>query len=184
MLPKLWTSGTLLVRTLGVSALFLVGVGALPQVVGQYLPKNSVEKARAAGPKGLSCNAPSSLRMLNAAPPGVMFAHIDLGPKIIVQTHHDAIAGPYHRGWREIGLMMTTWQQEPAQARSAIEARSDYLLIWDDARFSRRTADQRRLANSLKRDVPDWLEPVELPEKAPFRLFRVKGSESSPAARR
>lgn len=179
-MPRLWKSKNVLVRTFGVSALFLVGIGALPQVIGQYMPKNAVEKARAnASPRVASCNAPSSLKMLDAAPPGVIFAHIDLGPKIIVQTHHDATSGPYHRGWREIGAMMMTWQREPEEARAAIEERADYLLICDDDRFSRRTAQQRRLANSLKKDVPAWLEPIELPERAPFRLYRVGGAGSS-----
>ncbi len=184
-MPKFWNSGNVIVRTLGVSALFSVGIGALPQVIGQYMPKNAVEKARATTPPtSLSCNAPSSLRMLNAAEPGVMFAHIDLGPKILVQTHHDATSGPYHRGWREIGVMMRTWQAEPEEARAAIEQRADYLLICDDARYSRRTAQQRRLANSLKREVPGWLEPVELPERAPFRLYRVRAPENSSPDRR
>ena len=178
-MPRLWNSGNVLVRTLGVSALFLVGIGALPQLIGQYLPKNAVEKARVNAPRGLSCNAPGTLKMLDAAPPGVIFAHIDLGPKIIVQTHHDATSGPYHRGWREIGVMMRTWQSEPEAARAAISERADYLLICDDARFSRRTVQQRRLANSLKQEVPDWLEPVEMPERAPFRLYRVRGAGNS-----
>ncbi|WP_265569296.1 AcrB/AcrD/AcrF family protein [Sphingomicrobium lutaoense] len=180
LLPRLSASGSLLVRTLGVAALVVIGLGALPSIVAQYVPKNEVQKALANSKRITPCTANRALEPLGEVPPGLMFVHIDLGPRLIVMTPHDAITGPYHRNHQAIGDVLTALSSPPEQARPIIDRYgADYLLICDDNKAQQRTRARRRLADALERQVPDWLEPVDLPEESPFRLFRVKGSESS-----
>src|SRR3546814_15757882 len=44
-----------------------------------------------------TCPTIPSLKPLDRLPPQVVFTFVDLGPRLITVTHHDAIAGPYHR---------------------------------------------------------------------------------------
>ena len=37
------------------------------------------------------------LRPVALQPKGIVFTFVDLGPRLITVTHHDAITGPYHR---------------------------------------------------------------------------------------
>ncbi|WP_260482881.1 AcrB/AcrD/AcrF family protein [Sphingomicrobium flavum] len=182
LLPTLSGSRNILARTVGVALLVVIGMGALPTILADYLPQNRVEKAAAAAPvkPGLNCVAGKALEPLNALPKGLIFAHIDLGPRLIVMTHHDAITGPYHRNHQAIGDVLTALGSVPSEAQPIIARyRPDYLLICDDAKAERRASSRRRLADGLTRGVPDWLEPVVLPDNSPFRLYRLRGSESS-----
>src|SRR3546814_14497419 len=44
-----------------------------------------------------TCPTIPSLKPLDRLPPQVVFTFVDLRPRLITVTHHDAIAGPSHR---------------------------------------------------------------------------------------
>jgi hypothetical protein len=55
---------------------------------------------------------------------------VDLGPRLITVTHHDAVAGPYHRNGRDIIDVMRAFRGSAENARATIERRRiDYVLI-------------------------------------------------------
>jgi hypothetical protein len=103
-------------------------------------------------------------------------AFIDLGPHILVHTHHDVAAGPYHRLSRGI-IDVYEFFSSPAQVARPIAARRaiDYVVFCSRAatpRFAGGLAPDA-LWNVLTRaEVPDWLEPV--PETSqPLQIYRV-----------
>ena len=79
------------------------------------------------------CPSLAALAPINRQPKGMIFTFIDLGPRLIVATHHDAIGGPYHRNDKAIADVMKAFRGDEAQAHRIIdEYRSDYLLICPD----------------------------------------------------
>lgn len=124
------------------------------------------------------CPSLAALAPINAQPRGTIFTFIDLGPRLIVATRHDAIGGPYHRNDRAIADVMKAFRGDEAQARQIItEYRSDYLLICPDmstATIFMSEAPRGFYGQLVRGKVPGWLEPVELPKNSPFRMWKVK----------
>ena len=59
----------------------------------------------------------------------MIFSFIDFGPRLITVTHHDAVAGPYHRNGQQIADVMNAWRGSADQAHRLIaKYRSDYVL--------------------------------------------------------
>ena len=76
------------------------------------------------------CPSLAALAPIQRQPKGMIFTFIDLGPRLIVATHHDAVGGPYHRNDQAIADVMKAFRGDEAQAHRIIrEYRSDYLLI-------------------------------------------------------
>ena len=143
--------------------------------------------------KGLPPNIPVADRMpvpasrssvggsppINRQPKGTVFSFIDLGPRLIVATHHNAIGGPYHRNDRAIADVMKAFRGDETQAhRIVAEYRSDYVLICPDmstATIFMSEAPGGFYGQLVRGKVPPWLQPVELPKDSPFIMWKVVG---------
>jgi hypothetical protein len=171
--PKLWKH---------VAAIFLIllAFGAAVPVAMKLVPNErpSAMRTRVAVANKL-CPSMAALAPINAQPRGTVFSFIDLGPRLIVATHHDAIGGPYHRNDTAIADVMKAFRGEEAQAHRIItEYRSDYLLVCPD--MSTATIFMTEARNGfygqlMANKVPNWLEPVALPKDSPFKMWRVVG---------
>jgi len=121
----------------------------------------------------------AALAPINAQPKGTVFTFIDLGPRLIVATHHDAIGGPYHRNDRAIADVMKAFRgDEPQAHRIVAEYRSDYVLVCPDmstATIFMSEAPGGFYGQLVRGKVPAWLQPVELPKDSPFKMWRVVG---------
>jgi len=111
-------------------------------------------------------------------PRGIVFSFVDLGPRIISVTKHDAIAGPYHRNDRAIADVMNAFRGDEAQARRIIagDYGSHYLLVCPN--MSTATIFQSETPNGfymqlVRGRVPGWLIPVDLGPNSPFLMWRV-----------
>lgn len=169
-------------RVLGPVLAFLLFSGLFAGFVSPYLPTGPAAKAKKpgldrVGRANAACARFSSLHPLNDFAPAIMFTHVDLGPRLITLTHHDAIAGPYHRNGQAI-LDVHHAFTGPAEAFRPIAARhrATYLLVCPD--MSETTVYRSRNPNGFfaqlyRGKVPNWLEPVTLPAKSPFKLWRI-----------
>jgi hypothetical protein len=103
---------------------------------------------------------------------------VDLGPRLITVTHHDAVAGPYHRNQRAIVDVMKSFRGTPEYARQVVARRGvDYVLICPG--MSESTLYGSAAPNGFYRQlargqVPPWLERVPLPKDSPFKMWRVR----------
>ena len=60
----------------------------------------------------------------------MVMTFVDLGPRLITVTHHDAITGPYHRNAQQIVDVMQAFRGTPDHARATAERyHADYVLI-------------------------------------------------------
>ena len=180
LIPRLQASGSAVVRVLGtVAVLVLAGSGLTAGLILPYLP---VEKAgkhtqivnRASG----YCPTMSALSPLNRYPAATVFSFVDLGPRIITITHHDAVAGPYHRNGDAILDVQHAFSGSPDNFR-AIAKRHGATLLLVCPNMAESTVYRARSPGGFydqlahRKDF-DWLEPLPLPAKSPLRLWRIR----------
>ncbi|MCP1469949.1 hypothetical protein J3E64_001636 [Sphingobium sp. OAS761] len=123
-----------------------------------------------------NCRAAAVLAPLRALPPATLFAPIDLGPDILVQTRHRVVATAHHRNAAGITAVIEGFVDAPPAARAVIGRTSAAYVVTCDGLTEMRLyadADRQGLAAMLARGrVPGWLEP--LPGRGPLRLYRIR----------
>jgi hypothetical protein len=119
------------------------------------------------------------MRPVALQPRGVVFTFIDLGPRLITVTHHDAIAGPYHRNGQAIADVMNAFRgSEPQAHRLITKYHSTYLLTCPKSSTTTIFLSETPKGFYAQLDagkVPKWLAPVQLPKDSPFKMWRVVG---------
>jgi hypothetical protein len=180
LLPIAWNLKSTVVRVVAATAVVVVGAGALAQFAFTFVPpQKTTARDRAIGRANGLCASMWGLRPVALQPKGIVFTFVDLGPRLIAVTHHDAIIGPYHRNGQQIADVMNAFRGNADQAHRLItKYRSNYLLICPmsstttifmaEAPGGFYTQLQRGL-------VPGWLAPVQLPKDSPYRMWRVVG---------
>jgi hypothetical protein len=102
---------------------------------------------------------------------------VDLGPRLITLTHHDAIAGPYHRNGQQIVDVMNFWRGSAVQAHEiASKYHANYVLSCPDSSTTtifEAEAPRGFYVQLQHGQVPNWLSPVSLPKDSPYRMWRV-----------
>ena len=179
LVPLLVRRGPLWLR-IGVAVLAFAGVGIAAS--GVKMPWANKAAGKAGSDKvrqaNIACTRTSQLRTLDAIPAATMFTQVDLGPRLIVVTHHNAVAGPYHRNGQAI-LDVHHAFTGPADGFRPIAARhkASYLLLCPnmaETTVYRSHNPAGFYAQLAKGQVPDWLEPVELPEGSPYKLWKIR----------
>jgi len=109
----------------------------------------------------------------------MIFTFIDLGPRLIVATHHDAVGGPYHRNDKMIADVMNAFRGDEQQAHRIIgEYRSTYVLIcpyMSTATIFMSETPKGFYGQLAKGNVPGWLQPVDLGPNSPYLMWKVVG---------
>ncbi len=168
------------VAAIGLLFLALTGTGA-SWIQGALAARGAPPSARAEAVRraGARCPAIGNIARLNAVPAARMMTFVDLGPRLIVATHHSAVAGPYHRNGRAILDVHHFFGGPLAGARAIARRRGvRYVLICPDLAES--TFYLSRNPNGMYARLaadrpPGWLAPVPLAKGSPFKLFRVVG---------
>ena len=168
--PVLRIAGTLVVAG--------IGLGAIVPAAMTFAPaKKQTARDVAIGRANRQCNSLAGLRAIAQQPKGMVFTFVDLGPRVITVTHHNAVIGPYHRNGEQIADIMKTFRGSEANARATLaKYRADYLLICPMSSTTTifMAAAPKGFYGQLHRgQVPSWLQPVELPKDSPFRMWRV-----------
>ena len=180
LVPVLWRLRPVPLAVIATAVLVVIGAGAAAQFVWQFIPEEKATPAqRAIGKANALCASLWGLRPVALQPKGTVFTFVDLGPRLITVTHHDAIAGPYHRNWRQIVDVMNAFRGSPEQAHQLIgKYHSNYLLTCP---YSSTTtifmseAPKGFYAQLQAGKVPSWLQPVQLPTDSPFKMWKVVG---------
>ena len=180
LLPSVWTSKSSLVRVLGATLVFVVGAGAaVPSVVRLIPEAKTSARDWQIGKANWFCGSLRGLGPIALQPKGVVFTFVDLGPRLITVTHHDSIAGPYHRNGEQIADVMNFWRGSADEAHAlAAKYRANYVLSCPNS--STTTIFQAEAPNGFyvqlqNGKVPTWLTPVTLPKDSPFRMWKVVG---------
>jgi hypothetical protein len=171
------TSRFMAVRVVGTVVLFLLASGLLPQQILTYFPPKPRPGMKVVNKANNLCPSLGALKPVAQVPKGQVLTFVDLGPRLIALTHHDAVAGPYHRNGQDIIDVMRTFRGTAEAARATIERRGiDYVLICPGLSESTVYSSQAKegfYMQLVRGNVPDWLRPVPLPAKSPYRMWRA-----------
>lgn len=180
LIPPMRRSSSVLVRVVGVVFAFLTFSGIGPYLLLGKLPLEETSARHKTIRKASgSCPTLHAMKPIAQLPATTIFTFVDLGPRLITVTHHSAIAGPYHRNGDAILDVHHAFDGTPENARKIIaKHKATLLLICPN--MPKSTLYSTRSLNGFyaqldKGKVPEWLEPVALPAKSPFKLWRVKG---------
>lgn len=191
IVPRTLGSGRMLVRVFGTAAAVVLLSGVFVGFVFTpfnvtlfgmplaYMPPDRPSKRvaivnRASG----LCPTIRALAPLDRLPPQTIFTFVDLGPRLITVTHHDAIAGPYHRNGAAILDVQHAFTGSPAQFRS-IAARHGATLLLTCPNMAESTVYRARAAGGFYDQLAqnrhfDWLEEIAMPKGSPLRLWRIR----------
>jgi hypothetical protein len=180
LVPYAWNSKSGAVRVLGTMVAVVIGVGAALPFVLNFIPEPKRTPYEAAiGKANYLCNSMWAYHPISLLPKGMIFTFIDFGPRLITVTHHDAVGGPYHRNGQQIADVMNAFRGDAGQAHRLIaKYRSSYLMICPNSSTTTifmSESPKGFYAQLQGGKVPAWLAPVKLPEKSPFKLWRVTG---------
>jgi hypothetical protein len=179
LVPWFLRRGSLLVRVFGSVIAFLLVSGLFTGLLLPWLPNGKPATGPdLVGQANAACARVSQLRVLNRVPAATFFTHVDMGPRLITVTHHNGVAGPYHRNGQAI-LDVHHAFTGPARGFRPIAARhqATYLLICPN--MAETTVYRSRSPNGFygqlsKGQVPNWLETVTLPKNSAFRLWKIR----------
>ena len=185
LVPPVWNwkygnigIGDFKVRVLAVFAVIVIGAGGAVPLILDYLPSQKRTKQEVAIDRANTlCNSLWGYHAVALQPRGVVFTFVDFGPRLIAVTHHDSIAGPYHRNGQQIADVMNAFRGNEAQAHALIaKYHSTYLLTCPNSSTTTifmSEAPKGFYAQLQRGQVPKWLSPVALPKDSPFRMWRV-----------
>jgi hypothetical protein len=183
VLARILGSRFMLVRVVGTVAAFLLVSGLLVQQAARLLPQPVRPGMKAVNTANATCPSLYALRPVAQVPRGQVLTFVDLGPRLITVTHHDAVAGPYHRNARDIIDVQRAFRGSAEAARRTIERRRiDYVLICPGLSESTVYAAQAKngfYMQLVRGQVPAWLDRVPLPAGSPYRMWRVTTARSS-----
>jgi hypothetical protein len=164
-------------RVAGVVLAFLLVSGLATFYVTRLIPDQPNNRRAPIDDASRRCPTIPALRAIARQPKGTVLTHVDLGPRLITLTHHDAITGPYHRNARQIVDVMLAFRLDAENARRTVERyRADYVLIcpnFPESTIYRSEAPDGFYVQLTRGQVPAWLEPVRLPGDSPYRMWRV-----------
>ncbi|KQN21823.1 MULTISPECIES: hypothetical protein [unclassified Sphingomonas] len=178
IVPRLLGHRSMLVRVLGTAGALVIVSGFFVGIALKYVPVGK--------PKGYekrvnmatgNCLRTTVLLALNKYPAQTIFTFVDMGPRLITITHHNAIAGPYHRNGAAILDVQHAFGRTPDEAHAIIKRHGATLLLLcpnaaESTNYKARSPNGF-YAQMAKNKVPAWLTPLPLPAKSPLRLFKV-----------
>ncbi|PTS74930.1 hypothetical protein DBR17_16465 [Sphingomonas sp. HMWF008] len=180
LVPWFQRRNSALVRVLGtVAVILLIGSGLFAGLAIRFLPIDRPDKRtqivdRASG----NCPTMTALRPLDRYPAQTIFSFVDLGPRIITITHHNAVAGPYHRNGDAILDVQHAFSGTPDNFRKIARAHGATLLLvcpnMAESTIYRARAPGGFYDQLAHRKRFDWLEPLPMPKKSPLRLWQIK----------
>jgi len=185
LVPWAWNSKLAKFKIAGVSAsviatvaVLVIGAGAAVPLVVDYIPAKKRTASDAAIDRANSqCASLWGYHPIALLPKGVVFTFVDLSPRLITVTHHDSITGPYHRNGEQIADVMNAFRGTADEAHVLIaKYHSDYLLTCPKSSTTTifmSEAPKGFYAQLERGDVPSWLTPIPLPEKSPFKIWKV-----------
>ncbi|MEW4449477.1 hypothetical protein [Qipengyuania sp. JC766] len=139
----------------------------------------SVGQARASAPvREASCDPLARARNMDRLPAGTVFAPLDIGPAILLESDHSVVATSHHRAEDAMRDVIAAFIAKPADAEPIVRQRgARYLALCSDLAEARLYAAARPdglAAQIIAGREPEWLEPIAMPGADEFRLYRVR----------
>lgn len=169
-------TGLRIVATVAVMLLFPVLPTAVMAKGLALAGKDEPEKSEAENRKEAACLSRGGLRPLAALPTSTLFAPLDIGPFLLLRTHHSVIATNHHRNQRAMAKVLRAFMSPPEKARGIIASTpADYVLFcpdWNEIELYNRDSPKGLAARLQSGRPPAWLKPVPMPAGTTIRVYR------------
>lgn len=178
LLEKLRNSRALAVKVgSALAILVLLAPNAFVLGAGKFLPAGNVETTPMQSVAGAECAIYSEAKRLARLELGTIFAPLEIGPAVLLESDHAVVASGHHRAAEAMSDVIRAFMADPERARAIIASReADYLAMCTDmaeAGLYAREAPSGLAAELIRGKAPDWLEPVDIGGPPQLRLYRV-----------
>ncbi|WP_295528797.1 hypothetical protein [Novosphingobium sp. Chol11] len=123
------------------------------------------------------CNFARAGQLLDRLPATDILAPIDMGPHVLVWSHHRVVVTGHHRGSAGIHDVLLAFLSPPAKAEPIVRARHAKLIVLcpylKELDVYRRSAPNGLMSRLLEDKPPAWLVPVDLMPGTRLRAWRV-----------
>lgn len=142
-------------------------------------PSAAVESANDTA-SATACGLPDSVRVLSNLPRATVFAPIDIGPDILIETGDTVVATAHHRGAAGIHDVIAAFLAPPDRARAIILRHGAHYVVScsgvTEAKNYKAVAPAGLMARLIADKPPTWLTPVALPAgTGTLRVWKVAG---------
>ncbi|MEE4153332.1 MAG: hypothetical protein V2I27_04155 [Erythrobacter sp.] len=188
-LPLGWLIDQILQRlriATGLSRKIGIGVAAIavllptaPVALAQtVMPSESAQNASSQLEKS-SCELQTSVDQLALLPAGTIFAPLDIGPAILLNSDHTVVATGHHRAEAAMRDVIAAFLAPEDQARAIIaDNGADYLVLCSDlfepANYQLKGGPESLAAQLVDANAPAWLEPISVDAPETFKVWRVR----------
>jgi len=183
----MWLRATRSMRRPTMRVLALAGMAcallpALPLMLLTMAIPVQASNAPASAPTALSkasaCDVASSAALLNRLPVGEIYAPLDIGPQLLLHTHHRVIATGHHRGQDGMLFVIENALADPSAARAALAQRgTSYVALCpglNEASLYRAAQPNGFVAALSEGEGPEWLEPIAVDERGGLHVWRIR----------
>lgn len=158
-------------------AYLAVVVAAVPAIWGAAGMAVSPPKPDAAPSAALAACDPAAIHTaLAELPPGRILAPASDAPGLLLETHHAALYGHYHRNRAGIDTALAIYTGAPDEAHARLRAaRVDYVIVCPsdvDLGFFADYAPDGFAAELVSGNIPVWLQPMAFAD--PATIYRVR----------
>lgn len=147
-----------------------VAMPAQAAIVGKPIGSNAFTSS--------TCQISDYRDSLAALPAGEIYAPLDIGPRLLLESHHSVIATGHHRGADGMRAVIVIATGDADQAQQMLASRGTrYVALCpklNEPQVYARANSDGFMAQLLEGDAPEWLEPVALEGQGNFRLWRVR----------
>ena len=193
-IPLGWLASNLLLRLrrtesaafkLAIALLFALFVApATPMTLVSYFSATDEESAfRNASLGQANCRVRQQAALLNTLPPGTIFAPLDIGPQILLDSPHSVVATGHHRAEQAMAAVISAFTSKPSRAHEIImQHGAMYLALCTDLTetYFYKAANPDGLAATLLRgETPVWLEPLDVGQVPEFAVYRVRNQAAT-----
>jgi hypothetical protein len=169
--------GPKVLAAIAVYFLFL-SAGPLSLVRDQFGPSAHVQDERViASTRETQCNLRDSAPALNTFAPTTIFAPLDIGPMLLLKTHHSVAASGHHRAQDAMRNVLVAFTSEPHLAKQIIaDSGAEYVVICSDlletSNLAASGGPDSLMYHLVADDIPDWLTPVEIGGPPELRVWK------------
>lgn len=133
-------------------------------------------------PRVPKCLSAASITQLKAIPKSLLFAPLDVGPAILVNTDHSVVATGHHRNQRGILSVISGFTSSPDIAEGILRSTGSRFVAYCASLAEAKLYSKRfphSLAAALSAGTPPaWLKPVDVGTGG-FRIYKITEPESA-----
>ena len=124
------------------------------------------------------CRVQDAREVLAGLPQGEIYALLDIAPELLLVSDHSVVATGHHRGHTAMKVLIETAIATPDEARETLTKRGSSYVAMCPSLYEAQTyasiAKDGFVPQLAKGEVPDWLEPIAVPQSNGLKLWKIR----------